>query len=42
MQSQADVTTNLNEAVAKPLHIFDTSDDRSLIEHCCLKESKPA
>jgi hypothetical protein len=31
-----------NEAVAKPLNIFDTSDDRSLIEHCCLKESKPA
>jgi hypothetical protein len=31
-----------NEAVAKPLHIFDTSDDRSLIEHCCLKESKQA
>jgi Transposase DDE domain len=31
-----------NEAVAKPLHIFDTYDDRSLIENCCIKESKQA
>jgi hypothetical protein len=31
-----------NEAVAKPLHIFDTYDDRRLIENCCLTESKPA
>jgi hypothetical protein len=31
-----------NEAVAKPWHICETYDDRSLMEHCCLKESKPA
>jgi hypothetical protein len=31
-----------NEAVAKPLTIFDAYDDRSLIENCCIKESKQA
>jgi hypothetical protein len=31
-----------NEAVAKPLKVFDTYDDRSLIENCCIKESKQA
>ena len=31
-----------NEAVAKPLKIFDTYDDRSLIENCCIKERKQA
>lgn len=31
-----------NEAVAKPLKIFDTYDDRRLIENCCIKESKQA
>jgi hypothetical protein len=31
-----------NEAVAKPLNVFDTYDDRSLIENCCIKESKQA
>jgi Transposase DDE domain len=31
-----------NEVVAKPLKIFDTYDDRSLIENCCIKESKQA
>ena len=29
-----------NEAVAKPLQVFDLYDDRSLIENCCIKESK--
>jgi hypothetical protein len=31
-----------NEAVAKPLHIFDPYDDCSLIENCWIKERKPA
>ena len=31
-----------NDAVAKPLTIFDAYDDRSLIENCCIKESKQA
>ncbi len=31
-----------NDAVAKPLSIFDAYDDRSLIENCCIKESKQA
>jgi hypothetical protein len=31
-----------NEAGAKPLHIFATYDDRSLIEHCGIKERKHA
>jgi hypothetical protein len=29
-----------NAAVAKPLQPFDDYDDRSLIENCCIKESK--
>jgi hypothetical protein len=29
-----------NAAVDKPLQPFDDDDDRSLIEHCCIKESK--
>jgi hypothetical protein len=31
-----------NEAVTKPLKVFDTYDDRSLIEHCCITERKQA
>jgi len=31
-----------NETVDKPLEAFDAYDDRSLIEHCCIKESKQA
>lgn len=31
-----------NEAVDKPLRVFDAYDDRSLSENCCIKESKPA
>jgi hypothetical protein len=31
-----------NEAVDKPLQVFDAYDDRSLIENCCIKESKQA
>lgn len=31
-----------NDAVAKPLTLFDAYDDRSLIENCCIKESKQA
>ena len=31
-----------NDAVAKPLTILDAYDDRSLIENCCIKESKQA
>ena len=31
-----------NEAVDKPLHVFDAYDDRSLIENCCIKENKQA
>ena len=31
-----------NETVDKPLAAFDAYDDRSLIEHCCIKESKQA
>jgi hypothetical protein len=31
-----------NEAVDKPLRVFDAYDDRSLIENCCIKESKQA
>jgi Transposase DDE domain len=29
-----------NASVAKPLQPFDDDDDRSLIENCCIKESK--
>jgi hypothetical protein len=29
-----------NASVAKPLQPFDDYDDRSLIEHCCIKETK--
>jgi hypothetical protein len=29
-----------NASVAKPLQAFDDYDDRSLIEHCCIKEAK--
>jgi hypothetical protein len=29
-----------NAAVQKPLHPCDDDDDRSLIENCCIKESK--
>jgi len=29
-----------NASVAKPLQPFDDYDDRSLIEHCCIKEAK--
>ena len=29
-----------NAAVDKPLQPFDDDDDRRLIEHCCIKESK--
>jgi hypothetical protein len=29
-----------NAPVEKPLQPFDDDDDRSLIEHCCIKESK--
>lgn len=29
-----------NASVAKPLQPFDDYDDRSLIENCCIKESK--
>jgi hypothetical protein len=28
-------------SVAKPLQAFDDDDDRSLIEHCGIKEAKP-
>jgi Transposase DDE domain len=31
-----------NETVDKPLEAFDAYDDRSLIENCCIKESKQA
>jgi hypothetical protein len=31
-----------NEAVDQPLQVFDAYDDRSLIENCCIKESKQA
>ncbi len=31
-----------NETVDKPLAACDAYDDRSLIEHCCLKESQQA
>ena len=31
-----------NETVDKPLAAFDAYDDRSLIENCCIKESKQA
>jgi hypothetical protein len=31
-----------NEAVDKPLQVFDAYDDHSLIENCCIKESKQA
>ena len=31
-----------NEAVAKPWRVFDAYDDRSLMEHCCIKERKQA
>jgi Transposase DDE domain len=31
-----------NEAVDKPLRVFDAYDDRSLIANCCSKESKQA
>jgi hypothetical protein len=31
-----------NEAVDKPLRVFDAYDDRSLSENCCIKESQPA
>jgi hypothetical protein len=31
-----------NETVDKPLTAFDAYDDRRLIEHCCIKESKQA
>ena len=31
-----------NEAVDKPLRVFDAYDDRSLIENCGIKESKQA
>jgi hypothetical protein len=30
-----------NASVAKPLQPFADDDDRSLIEHCCIKEAKP-
>jgi hypothetical protein len=30
-----------NASVEKPLQPFDDDDDRSLIEHCCIKERKP-
>jgi hypothetical protein len=29
-----------NASVAKPLPPFDDYDERSLIEHCCIKEAK--
>ena len=29
-----------NASVAKPLQVFDDYDDRSLIENCCIKETK--
>jgi hypothetical protein len=29
-----------NASVQQPLHPFDDYDDRSLIEHCCIKEAK--
>jgi hypothetical protein len=29
-----------NASVEQPLHPFDDDDDRSLIEHCCIKEAK--
>jgi hypothetical protein len=29
-----------NAPVAKPLQVFDDDDDRSLIENCCIKETK--
>jgi hypothetical protein len=29
-----------NGSVDKPLQPFDDDDDRSLIEHCCIKETK--
>ncbi len=29
-----------NAPVEKPLQVFDDDDDRSLIEHCCIKEAK--
>jgi hypothetical protein len=31
-----------NEAITKPLKVFDFYDDRSLIATCCIKESKQA
>lgn len=31
-----------NEAIDKPLQVFDAYDDRRLIENCCIKESKQA
>jgi hypothetical protein len=29
-----------NASVQKPLQVFDDDDDRSLMEHCCMKETK--